>query len=128
MNYLHAARKAFIESESSEQIQKARRKNIQPSGVSFENVDKVYYQRSSSLRKVDHSSGMLKETIVHQDERECVVPECKSYDITQDTDEKDNASVDSAILAETVKIIIIISNQTHQNLMLKREIWKGLVN
>ena len=34
--------------------------------------------------------------------RETVVPEYKSYDTNQDTDEEDNASVDSTVLAETV--------------------------
>ena len=90
---LHAARKAFIESESSERIQRA--KNIRPSGINFENGDKVFYQRSSSkewkgpgtvliqdgavvfvrqgdayarvhqgrLRKVDHSNGMSNEKL-----------------------------------------------------------------
>ena len=54
------------------------------------------------LRKVDHSSGMLKETAVHEDERDCVVPEHKSYDTNQDTDEEDNASVDSTVLTESI--------------------------
>ena len=34
--------------------------------------------------------------------RDCVVPEYKSYDANQDTDEEDNASVSSTVLAETV--------------------------
>ena len=131
---LQAARKAFIESESSEHIRRALRKNIQPYSVNFENGDKVFYHRSSSkewkgpgtvlgqdgaavfvchggtyvcvhrcrLRKVDHSNGMSKETIIHEDERDCVVPEYKSYDANQDTEEEDNASVNSSFLAETV--------------------------
>ena len=53
------------------------------------------------FRKVDHSNGMSQETI-HEDERDCVVPEYKSYDANQDTDEEDNASVSSTVLAETV--------------------------
>ena len=130
---LHAARKAFIESESSECIRRALRKNIRTSGVNFKNGDKVFYQRSISkewkglgtvfgqdgavvfvlhggtyvrvhrcrLRKVDNSNGMSQETI-HEDERDCVVPEYKSYDANQDTDEEDNASVNSTVLTETV--------------------------
>ena len=54
------------------------------------------------LTKVDHSNGMSKETVVHEDERDCVVPKYKSYDVNQDTDEEDNACVDSIVLAETV--------------------------
>ena len=53
------------------------------------------------FRKVDHSNGMSQETI-HEDERDCVVPEYKSYGANQDTDEEDNASVSSTVLAETV--------------------------
>ena len=53
------------------------------------------------FRKVDHSNGMSQETI-HEDERDCVVPEYKSHDANQDTDEEDNASVSSTVLAETV--------------------------
>ena len=53
------------------------------------------------LRKVDHSNGMSQETI-HEDERDCVVPEYKSYDANQDTDEEDKASVNSTVLADTV--------------------------
>ena len=45
---------------------------------------------------------MLKETTVHEDERDCVVPENKSNDTNQDPDEEDNTSVDSTVLAETV--------------------------
>ena len=56
---------------------------------------------------------MSQETI-HEDERDCVVPEYKSYDANQDTDEvEDNASVSSTVLAETVNIIPIISNQAY---------------
>ena len=53
------------------------------------------------FRKVDHSNGMSQETI-HEDGRDCVVPEYKSYDANQDTDEEDNTSVSSTVLAETV--------------------------
>ena len=54
------------------------------------------------LRKIDHSSGVLKEKIVRGGEKDCLVPEYKSYDTNQDTDEEDNASVNSTVLAETV--------------------------
>ena len=40
---LHAGRKAFIASESSEKIRRALRKQIRPSGEKFNNGDKEYF-------------------------------------------------------------------------------------
>lgn len=46
LNAMHAARRAYIENESSEKIRRALRHQIRPSGnVKYMNGDKVYYRR-----------------------------------------------------------------------------------
>ena len=49
LNALHSARKAFIQAESSEKIQRALRHNVRGfSGLEYSNGDLVYYKRPSS--------------------------------------------------------------------------------
>ena len=45
LNALHAARRAFIETESSERIRRALRHRIRSQQTSFDTGDKVYYKR-----------------------------------------------------------------------------------
>ena len=47
---IHASRKAFIASESSEKIRRALRKQIRPSGEKFNNGDKVYFLRDNKWK------------------------------------------------------------------------------
>ena len=47
---LHAARKAFIESESSVKIKRALRHKIRTNGINFEPGDKVFYLRDRCYR------------------------------------------------------------------------------
>lgn len=48
LNGLHAARKAFIESETSERVRRALRSKVRTSEVRFEHGDKVFYKRENS--------------------------------------------------------------------------------
>ena len=51
LNALHSARRAFIESESSEKLQRALRHQIRPDfAQSYSNGDLVYYKRNESPR------------------------------------------------------------------------------
>ncbi|KAL5015625.1 hypothetical protein ScPMuIL_007295, partial [Solemya velum] len=45
MNYLHASRKAYIETEANERIRRALRSKIRSSDQTFNNGDQVYYKR-----------------------------------------------------------------------------------
>ena len=50
INALHASRKAFIESESSERVRRALRHKIRASEQKFVNGDRVYYKREGKER------------------------------------------------------------------------------
>ena len=50
LNALHAARKAFIETESSERIRKALKKKVCTNNTFYENGDRVYYKRERDDR------------------------------------------------------------------------------
>lgn len=50
LNALHAARKAFIESESSERIRKALKKKVSTNNTIFHHGDRVYYKRERDGR------------------------------------------------------------------------------
>ena len=50
LNALHAARKAFIESEAHERIRRALRSKVRASEQHFENGNRVYYKREGSDR------------------------------------------------------------------------------
>ncbi|CAL4124732.1 unnamed protein product, partial [Meganyctiphanes norvegica] len=51
LNLMHAARKAYIESESSEKLRRALRHQIRPSlAQKYSNGDLVYYKRNESAR------------------------------------------------------------------------------
>ncbi len=50
LNSMHAARKAFIQAESSERIRRALRHNIRPSGTVYQPGDKVYYKRDNQWK------------------------------------------------------------------------------
>ncbi len=47
---LHAARRAFTEAECSERIQRALRKQLQPTNERYETGDKVYYKHADSAQ------------------------------------------------------------------------------
>ncbi len=50
LSALHASRKAFIQSESSERIRRALRHQIRPSGVVYQSGDAVYYRRDNKWK------------------------------------------------------------------------------
>ena len=45
---LHSARTAFTQTECSERIRRALRKQVRPSGIQYKTGDKVYYKRNES--------------------------------------------------------------------------------
>ena len=74
LNAMHKARKAFIESESSEKLQRALRHQVRPSlAESFETGDLVYFKRNSSNRWMGPGS------VIGRDNKQILVKHSGSY-------------------------------------------------
>ena len=74
LNAMHAARKAYVQNESSEKIRRALRHRIRPSGnVKYENGENVYYRR----RNDDHWHGP--GTVIGQENQQVLVKHGSRY-------------------------------------------------
>ena len=48
MEALHVSREAFVKADASERIRRALRRQIRPSGTTYDTGDLVYYKRDNS--------------------------------------------------------------------------------
>ena len=61
LNALHAAREAFVQSESSERIRRALRHKIRAAEEKYDNGDTVYYKREGHERWLDPAKVMFQD-------------------------------------------------------------------
>jgi transposase InsO family protein len=64
LNSLHAARKAFIESETSERVRRALRSKVRASEQRFEHGDRVYYKRDQENKWLGPGKVMFQDGCV----------------------------------------------------------------
>ncbi|XP_071118367.1 uncharacterized protein [Haliotis cracherodii] len=91
LNSLHAARKAFIEAESSERIRRALRHNIRPSESVYQTGDKVYFMKEKQWKGPGKVLGQDGKTVfIRHGSTYVRVPTCRLLKIGQEFEQSDS--------------------------------------